>query len=272
MHSPLFNLNNITDAHIQDFIRSTFHPNRIVLVGTGGVDHEHLVKIAADTYRDAPHAAAAAKTPSHYVGGADLRIVGTHETHVALAFQGASLGAGKDFFATSVLQHILGGSRNYFREGVGRSASRLARALEKNTGAIDELESFNYSYSDSGIVGVSGVAHSGHGAKLLNVLTSTLSGVKNVEKEEVDRARNQFKATVLQNIERRLPLLEFVGTSVLATGKAVTPEDFVKNVDNVTVDDIRNAAKKILSSRPTLVALGDVAGLPVLDDVRASLQ
>jgi len=272
LHAPLFNLHNITDHHLREFFNGTFQPNRMVLVGTGGVEHEHLVKVAADTFTGIRDFPVMPKEASPYLGGSDLRIAGSHETHLALAFQGASLNSGKDFFATSVLQHLLGGGRVYFKEGVGRSASRLNRALESNRSYIDELESFNYSYSDSGLIGVTGIAHPGHAGELLKVVTSTLSGLKNVEKADVDRARQQFKASVLQNVDRRLPLLEFVGTNVLATGKAVTPEDFVKNVDNVTVDDIRNAAKKILSSRPTMVTLGDVEGLPLLDDVRASLQ
>jgi len=272
LHTPLYNLNYITDADIKHFVGRTFQPNRMVLVGIGGVDHERFVKIAADTWGELPPVQGLTKPSSPYIGGADLRISGNHETHLALAFQGAGLGAGKDFFSLGVLQHMLGGGRTFFKEGLGRASSRLNRALEKNANTIDEVNSFNFSYSDSGLFGVYGVSHPGHASQLAKVLTSTLSGVKNVEKDEVDRARQQFKATVLQNVERRLPLLEFIGTHVISTGKVVTPEEFVRNIESVTVDDVRSAAKKVLASKPTLVALGDVTGLPLLDDLRASLQ
>jgi len=269
LYPPIYNIDHINEHHLKKFHSQTFTPKRIVLVGTGGVDHEKLLKIAADLAGDVTGTEGVAKPPSPYVGG-EARFAGDYETHVALGFQGAALN-GQDLFALGVLQHALGGGRKLFKQGLSHPSSRLNRAVEK-ADYLEEANTFNFNYSDSGLFGVFGVAHNGHAADLVRDLTTSLSNVKNIDTKEVERARAQYKASILDSVDKRVSLLEFVGTQIIATGRVSTPSEFAASVDSVTVDAVRNVAKKVLSSKPTLVAMGDVDNLPTLDQIRSSLQ
>jgi len=269
LYPPTYNVNHITDGALKDFHRQTFTSKRLVLVGTGGVEHDKLVKIAADLTTDFPNQDGLAKPESPYVGG-EARFGGDHETHLLLAFPGAGLST-REQYAFAVLQHILGGGRKIFKEGLGHVTSRLNRAIEKSH-SLEEATAFNFAYSDSGLFGVHAIGHGGQSANLVREITSVLSDLKNVDSKEVDRAKQQFKASVHDAVDSRLNLLEFIGTQVISTGRVSGAADFAAGVDAVSVEEVRNVAKKALSSRPTLVALGDVENLPALDQIRSSFQ
>jgi len=59
---------------------------------------------------------------------------------------------------------------------------------------------------------------------------------------------------------------------LLTWGRVIPSEEVVAKVDAVTVDDVRNAGRALLSGDPTIAAIGPIQGLPSLTDVAEGLR
>jgi predicted Zn-dependent peptidase len=274
-----FAIEHIETDNLRHYVNENYIPEKMVLVGTGAVNHDELVKLAEATFGKRKGAAAgkshsSTTTRSTYTGG-EILIPGGFATHVSLAFQGASL-ADKDYFAFGALQFLLGAGKNILQEGPGKGSSgRLGRSFVAKNNWVYEASAYNVGYSDSGIFGVLGISQSGHTGDLVQGITEQLSKIKTNDgfsDEDLSRARSLFKNSILFHNESRGSVKEFLAQqSVVSPQNVQTPEAFAKLVDSVTRQDVQRAAQKAFRSKPTLVVLGDVANVPTVEAIQAKL-
>jgi len=275
--APSFRVKKVDDKAIKDFVNAHYTNDRIVIVGTGGVEHSALVKAVEAAFGSRSSASGAVGSTSAsstsstpYMGG-ELKIPGDFNTHLAVAFEGVGLNA-SDFYAAAVLQHILGGGQKYAKEELGHGvASRLNRNVVEAKSWAEEARAFNYSYTDSGVFGVYGIAQAGGNAAALadSLLTEVKAVSNSVTSEELSRGKEMFRSSVFFGSETKSQLLEFLGTQLNSQKSAIkSPEEFARGVDAVTAEQVQKFAKKILQSTPTLVVLGDVTGVPTIDKLK----
>ncbi|GIY87858.1 mitochondrial-processing peptidase subunit alpha [Caerostris extrusa] len=110
---------------------------------------------------------------------------------------------------------------------------------------------FNHSYSDSGIFCIHASSHPSH--------------------LELERAKMQLQSVLLMNLESRPVVFEDIGRQVLATGTRKEPEYFIQEIAKITSDDIHNIASRMLKSKASVAALGDLKHLPSLKEIDADL-
>ena len=89
---------------------------------------------------------------------------------------------------------------------------------------------------------------------------------------ELKRAKTQLKSMLLMNLEARPVMFEDIGRQVLANGHRKSANYFIDQIDRVSEDDIRRVASKVLRSRPSVAALGDLKQLPSLEDIETALN
>jgi predicted Zn-dependent peptidase len=252
-----------------------FREKNLAVVGVG-VDHSVLENVAASQF-GALDWEPEQTSKSKYVGGESLFVFDASPTY-ALGFEAPSLGSGERP-AALVLQSLLGGasypaSQVYF-EGTAHAkplnTGRLAAALggKATTGA-----SYN-AYSDSGLFFVHATFESSsEGSAVVASLVAELKAVAQgkVGVEEFARAKSAAKLSALQALESRTGLVRFLGESSLF-GSSQTPDQFIKSVNDVTLEDVRKVVQGFLKSNPTVVGLGDIAGgLPTFSEVKEQLS
>jgi len=194
-------------------------------------------------------------------------------THLAISFNGVSW-SDADFLALGVLQFLLGGGKAFSRDGPGNGVtSRFNRNIvEKSNGIIRELSTFNINYSDAGLFGIYGVTDSNR--QLVESVLKEISSVYNstIDTKELNRAKAQFKADILFNNQSQRSLLDFAGLHLLANDKVLTPTEYVKGIDSLTVEDVKRVAKRVFKSKPTLSAVGNISDVPTLEQITSGLQ
>lgn len=273
LYAPAFNIHHLNPAKLSNFVKSYYTSDNLVIVATGGIEHPTFVKLV-EQYFTHQKGQGTKSTPSAYFGG-EQRHPGDFETHLALGFEGESL-TSKDSVALGVLQHLLGSGNSYGRYGVGNGlTSRLNRnVVSPNAAWIEEASAFNFNYTDSGLFGVFAIAKRGNVSKLVDSITKELNNVTtgSISNEELSRARNQYKSSILYNTESRVPLVEFVGKQTLAKNQQIAPSDFVKAIDSVSASGLVTVAKKVFKSKPTLVVLGDVANTPTVEKISSAFK
>jgi predicted Zn-dependent peptidase len=281
-------VHHISRGNVNNWVHKNYVPSKAVIVGVG-FEHEELVKSVEDAFTNKPdhkkhdnfgdehhdeHAHAEPETAhvGKYSGGERLEQSSGH-THLAIAFEGASLkGDAKEAAALGVLQHVLGSvlhgnAGSQVGSGV---TSRLATNVLPSNPAVHVLSAFNFSYSDSGLFGVYAETHSAPGRLAQQIVAELAKLRDSLSAEELNKGKASYKLSILDL--KRTPTLEFIGAQVLAAGKVVTPEEFAAQIDSVSAADVAAVAKKVFSTRPTFVAIGDVAQLPSSEDLSSAFK
>ena len=255
------NFGGVSGDAVRSFRDATFSGDRVVIAGTG-VDHESFVR-AAETLFDGLPASGATDAASAYVGGDKRTEAAGGDVHVAIALNTATGGFGaaddKTLLSSLALQTMLGG-------GITAAGARLTPA--------DGASSFAATYSDAGIIGVFGSSDAAGAGGLVSTLCGALKGAATQapSSAEVSRARNQLKATVAQNLGTRGGVFSDLGTQVLSTGSVQSATDMYAKIDSITAQDIQGAAKVALASKPTVVSVGAVDGVPSFESIQGMLK
>ena len=148
---PKENIQTITRENLVEYIKTNYTADRMVLVGSGGVPHDQLVKLAEEYFGHLPSQPAAVaeqkKVPEFIGSEARLRDDTIHSAHIALAVEGVSW-KDDDYFTALVAQAIVG---NWDR-ALGNSpflGSKLSSFVGHHNLA-NSFMSFSTSYSDTG--------------------------------------------------------------------------------------------------------------------------
>ena len=92
-----------------------------------------------------------------------------------------------------------------------------------------------------------------------------------IEKEEFERAKTQLKSMLLMNLESRPVIFEDIARQVLAQGAREDPEKYIQKITDVKIDDIHRIAAKMLSTKPSVAAIGTLKDLPEYGDIEMGI-
>lgn len=73
---------------------------------------------------------------------------------------------------------------------------------------------------------------------MLRLIADQFSKLSTVTDEEMRRAKNALKSSILMNLESRAVVLEDIGRQLLMSGKIMGGEELCARVDQVTPKDI----------------------------------
>mmetsp|Transcript_956 Transcript_956/g.2698 ORF Transcript_956/g.2698 Transcript_956/m.2698 type:complete len:108 (+) Transcript_956:190-513(+) len=103
-------------------------------------------------------------------------------------------------------------------------------------------------------------------------IMKSLTGLKSVPKDELAKAKSMLKASLFRATDDDCTLLKDMSQQLLISGKYGSAADFAKIIDGVSEADVAAAAKKILSSKPTIAAYGDTHTVPHYSAIEAALK
>lgn len=261
-----------TPDTVRSYLLDHFAPERMVLVGVN-VTHAELSKWAMRSFADynAIPMKKRDETKALYTGG-DMRVEGKSPfCHLAVAFESSPWGQ-EDHAAVTLLQSLLGGGSAVSKAIGSGVTSRLSTQVVKQSPYVESCSAFNTSYSDTGLFGVYGVCKPDKAGDMAKAIATALKGCTTVSKEELAKAKSMLKAKMLRQADNDVELMQDLGQQLLLTGRYGGPSDFAKVIDSVTEAQVADAAKKILSSKLTLAAFGDVHAVPHYSAMEAALK
>lgn len=217
---------------------------------------------------------------SHYTGGflslpaipPPLNQALPRLSHIHLAFEGLPI-SHPDIYALATLQTLLGGGGSFSAGGPGKGMySRLYTNVLNQHGWVESCLSFNHSYSDSGLFGISASCSPAHIANMLEVMCREFTalgsetGWSRLKEGEVGRAKNQLKSNLLMNLESRMVELEDLGRQVQMHGRKVGVKEMCENVDKLTIADLRRVARQVFGGEIQNPGQGSGAPTVVLQE------
>ncbi|EIE79650.1 hypothetical protein G6F46_008206 [Rhizopus delemar] len=245
--------NQISNATVKAFAQQQFTQGNVALVGTG-IEHEQLVNLA-EQFLNLSTGSSGQLSGSQYFGG-EARLEG-HSNEYVLAFEGAAANS-TEFAALQVLRHALGGELN-IKHTVG--SGLLAQAASKLNAHI---KAFNIGYSDAGLFGVQ-ISGAQTGVAVA-AAAEQLKAAKNLSNEDFARGVAQAKFAATASFETRLDRLQTLGAQAFR-GSKYSAADAVAALEKVSASDVAKVTEKLLKSKATVVALGDLYSLPYADSI-----
>lgn len=285
---PEDRLDQINKQVIEEYRSVFFRPERLV-VAFAGVEHTTAVKLAEKYFGDMTATPPKTNTepaapslfskflskpaapspdpfplgttpPSHYTGGLlslEPSSAPTHlpqYCHLHIAFEGLPI-SDPDIYALATLQTLLGGGGSFSAGGPGKGMySRLYTNVLNQYGWIESAVAFNHSYTDSGLFGIAASCHPEAGHALVGVVLKELqntfaTGYAGLQADEVNRAKNQLRSSLLMNLESRMVELEDLGRQVQVYGKKISALEMSAKIEALTVADIRRVAQRVLQGK-----------------------
>jgi processing peptidase subunit alpha len=261
-----------TPETIRSHMLDHFAPERMVLVGVN-VDHAELSKWAMRSFADynAIPMKARDSAKAAYTGGEARVDSASPYCHFAIGLESAAWGSA-ELAATSVLQTLLGGGSASGSTVGGGLLSRLSTEVVRQSPHVESCSAFNTSYSDSGLFGVYTVVAPEKAGETAASVAKSIKGLAKVSADELKLAKAVLKGSINRGVDDGSTLMKDLGTQVLLSGKYGSAGDFAKIVDGVTAEQVAAAAKKLLSSRPTVAACGDTHTVPHYSVIEAALK
>ncbi|MEQ2197387.1 hypothetical protein XENOCAPTIV_028668 [Xenoophorus captivus] len=230
----------------------------VMFPGSPGVDHS-VLKQVGEQFLNIRGGAGTTGAKAQYRGGeVRLQSIGSL-VHSAVVSQSAAAGT-SEALAFSVLQHLLGAGPHVKRGSC--VSSKLDQAVAKAT-----AEPFDNNLSDR-------LSFPDHPVRIFSfqVIKAALTQAKavadgGVTAADLTRAKAQLKGHFLMSLETSEGLLEAMGSQALADGSYHSPEEISKNIDNVSLTDVANVAKKFVTGKKTMVSSGNLIKTPFVDEI-----
>lgn len=254
---------SFTPEKLRAYMAKRYRGARMTVAAAGAVNHDELLAAATQGLASIPNGDVAKPDQASYAGG--LRIINRklEQTHLVLGLEGVSYHA-PERFSVQAFANIAGGG----------GSSRLFQEVRERRGLCYSIQAFHSSYQDAGLFGVSAGADATDTEELMRVVIAELhEAAEKATQVEVDRAKAQMKVAVLSALESASARADQLGARLLAFGRAIPFEEIECRIDEITLESVRAAGRKLVSGgKPTFVGVGEAKGLERAGAATEALQ
>ncbi|MEL6817410.1 MAG: pitrilysin family protein [Pseudomonadota bacterium] len=257
-------INSFTPEMIRAYISREYCGERMVICATGAVDHDDFVRQVESAFATLPSTVEVTglSRPAAYVGGECRVAKDLQDAQLVFGFEGRAYHM-RDYYASQVLAMLLGGGMS----------SRLFQEVREKHGLCYSIYAFHWSFSDSGVFGIHAATERDDVPALTDLIIGELQKVpENLEQKELNRARAQFRASLMMSSESAPARAGQIARQVLLFGRPIDNEEFLARLDALTIERLEDLAYRMFASdAPTIAAVGPVEKLISREDFGSNL-
>jgi predicted Zn-dependent peptidase len=184
-------------------------------------------------------------TAPEFSGGVKVIPKDLSEAHICLGLKGMPYSS-DDRYAMHLLNTILGSG----------FSSRLFQNVREKKGLVYSIYSYHISYIDTGIWSVYAGTDKRHVSEVINITVDEVMNLAaSVTAEELKRAKSQLKGNLILALESTSNMMTNIAKQEIYYGKYFAPDEIIKMVDGVTIDDIRTLSERIVRESPIAVTV-----------------
>src|SRR5580658_7275485 len=255
-------INAITRDQIFEHYRARYTPPHIVVAAAGNLDHDAVVAGV-----QAAFAPALAEFGTAAPAGPRLRDAGglwdgygtaagsgvnlisrpIEQANLVLGCEGLSRTDDRRF-ALGVLNAALGGGMS----------SRLFQEVREKRGLAYSVYSFASQHADIGLWGIYAGCLPAKADEVLAICAEEIAKVcdDGLTAEELDRGKGQLRGSIVLGLEDPASRMTRLGKSELVYPALEPVDEILGRIDGVTLDDVRDVAKAILTRPKALAVVG----------------
>jgi predicted Zn-dependent peptidase len=235
-------------ADLRGFLGGNYGASRMVLAAAGKVDHEKLVRHVEAQFGRMNGGVGGRFEAARYVGGTRTSAKRFEQSHLVMAFVAPSYRS-QEFYTGQVFSGLFGGGMS----------SRLFQEVRERLGLCYAIYSSCWALADTGLFGIHAATGPEMMGKLIDVVGQLLVGAATEKPTEAELARSkaQLKAGLLMGLESSSARAEQMARHLLLFDRLIDTSELVERIENVTADDVRALAGKLVGgARPSVAVVG----------------
>ena len=242
---------------VVDHWRAAYRPGGLVLSVAGAIDHDQVLRVAADWHAEGPEidgrpprrppARIPAPTPTP-AGALRVSHRRLSQGNLCLGMPGVSRDD-PDRWALDLLGAILG-------DGMG---SRLFLELRERQSLVYDVSTFSAMYADVGTFGIHAGFDPEDAHRVVRAIVEQLDRITTdpVRPEELDRARAYTRGRLELRMEDSGAVAGWIGTGETLLPRILTVDEVIERLESVTIDDLLRVARRLLTpDQARLAVLG----------------
>ncbi len=231
-----------TRQDLYDYMSDRYRPDNLLVAVAGNVDHDEVVKLVSSYFEDR----SAEKTrngaqPLDEFHPEKLALTKPIEqTHYILGRRGMHFDH-EDKYLLLLANTVLGGGMS----------SRLHQNVREKYGYCYSIQTFNQSYSDSGIWGVYVGTDKDYVEHVHELVVAELDKIRTeiIPEKEFSEAKSQLKGKLLLSQENTSNRMMRLAKSELYFERFVTLDELEENIDKVTAEDVLEFSKDFFDQK-----------------------
>jgi len=257
---PRENIQGFTRDAIVDYVNSYYTCNRMVVVGSGAVEHDALVKLTEGKFdslrQSSPRDLDVLPQPEFIGAYRNLKADISAENYGILSYEGASWSSGQ-LIPLLIIQTLIGSYDKHLGGG-DNLFPNLAHRVASKSESCEKVSSFITSYNSSGLVGCCFSTKSDDLRPLVRSITEEYANLaEDITPEEIDRAKHRLKVSLAMMYDGVVPVCEDIGRQLLTVGRRVSLQEYFDRIDMIDHDMIRNTCLQHFQNvSPSLVSVG----------------
>lgn len=230
-----------------------YFPENMLLTIAGGISEDSALKLAKKYFSEFPSSKTLTFKGETFKGlqkEAQVKIQhkDSEQAHFIIGFMGDPRSY-KNRFVQSVLAAVLGGGMS----------SRMFIEVRERRGLAYSVRTSIERYQDTGYIGTYVGTDPAKAEEAIKVVLEQYYGLAKgklqVSKEEMDKAKGYIKGQLALSLEDTGAVNSFFGESMLFLNKALTPDEIIKKIDAVTLEDIDKEAKRLFNPEKLNLAI-----------------
>jgi predicted Zn-dependent peptidase len=246
-------IRNLARRDVLRYIENSYHPQETVVAVAGNFDQKRLLSLLDAHFGrfERPAAAKRDRWPAEIHGGLQVHHKELEQAHLCLGLKGISVDH-KDRYAAYLLNAVLGGN----------VSSRLFQEIREKRGLAYSIYSCLSAYSDGGMWSVYAGTRPGEAPTVVELVAREIRRLcaSGVRREELARARNQMKGSVMLGLESTSSRMNKLAKDELHFGRRVCLDEVMANIDRVNESQLLRLSRELFDARRlSLTALGPLS-------------
>lgn len=234
------NINNFNSEVLHKFHREKFSTGELLVVASGLVNHDEVVKLTENTFIDNFNYSTPVRKTNDENFAANLIIEKEiQQVHCIIGRKTYGFDNPKRF-PLILLSNALG-------EG---SSSRLFQAVREKRGITYQINSFLNSFSDASAFGVYFSTNEKHVEKVVSIITKEFQKFRDVKisERELKRVKEYVKGGLILSLENTTNRMIRIAHSFLYFDKFISIEEIIEKIDAITPEQISEIANDVLDN------------------------
>ena len=259
------NFQNIGYYYMNQFRKNYITADRILVWGAGIQSHQEFVDAVTPYYQHLDATKAKPRTPSKYIGGDARELVDSPVTHVSLSFHGLSR-LHPDVNALYVLKYIIG------KSNTGLFNRAFTHFHQKYAGLV-YIDPHHTTFEDTGNFRINFAATNEKIGEVSHGIVKEIQDFANITEEEFKRAKTYLAQEAVKKFYHPGNRVNKSVNVLSHTQKLNSTAEFIKEVEDVTLARVKEAAAKVFKTYPTVVVIGgNTHAVPTAESFHSKLR
>ena len=249
-------IKNMSRNTVFNYYKNRYKPEDLVVAVAGNVKHKKVVQLveealSKDEFLDQPKKEfkVCTSTQVKVTGRGKVTLLDkkTEQAHIVYGVPGVAR-EDKSRFALSVLSSAIGGGMS----------SRLFQEIREKRGLAYSTYAYSQQFAGSGVLSFYVGCKPDKAEESIKIIQSILYDIaeNGLTQEEIERAKGAVSGALVLSQEDTGSRMTRIGKSELVYGQILSFDEILREVANVTPEQIKEIAHKTLPTSPTLAVVG----------------